>query len=175
MAFRVRAGAEPYDPFPRQLRDHGVGRRKEQELRIESIPGHPKGPEQRLRPGVPSGSSRTSRGGKARWLVVRESHEGIEPLCLRAGSAGLLAVFSFEEEAGMFLRLGGYGSSGWRARESRTGELVSVLCGPCAHTDGVALDPLPGMLEEGTLGLVSVGRRRFLGQLLAGDAETATP
>jgi hypothetical protein len=34
------------------------------------------------------------------------------------GAARVLPVFSFEEEAQMFLRLGGYEESGWRARES---------------------------------------------------------
>jgi hypothetical protein len=79
----------------------------------------------------------------------------------------VLPVFSFEEEAQMFLRLGGYeGDDGWRARESCAGELVSVLLGPCLDAKGVALDPLPEMLEDGTIGLVEVGRRRFVGQLL---------
>jgi hypothetical protein len=41
-----------------------------------------------------------------------------------------------------------------------------VLLGPCLDVEGVALDPLPGMLEDGTVELVEVGRRRFLGQLL---------
>jgi hypothetical protein len=75
----------------------------------------------------------------------------------------------------MFLHLGGYESSGWRARESCAGELVSVLLGPCADVEGVALDPLPQMLEDGTLGLVEVGRKRFVGQLLArGGGRAAT-
>jgi hypothetical protein len=82
----------------------------------------------------------------------------------------LLPVFSFEEEAEMFLLLGGYegddGDDGWRARESCAGELVSVLFGPCLDAKGVALDPLPEMLEHGTIGLVEAGRRRFVGQLL---------
>ena len=83
----------------------------------------------------------------------------------------MLPVFSFEEEAEMFLHLGGYADSGWRARESCAGELVSVLLGPCTDVGGVALDPLPEMLEDGTLGLVGVGRRRFLGQLMASKGE----
>ena len=80
-----------------------------------------------------------------------------------------MPVFSFEEEAEMFLHLGGY--DGWRARESCAGELVSVLCGPCLDAKDVALDPLPQMLEDGTIGLVRVGRRRFVGQLMASKGE----
>ena len=101
-----------------------------------------------------------------RWMVARDREGRLEPLCVRAGTSKVLAVFSFEEEAHMFLHLGGYESSGWRARESCAGELVSVLLGPCADVGGVALDPLPEMLEDGTIGLVEVGRRRFVGQLL---------
>src|SRR5829696_2747828 len=102
-----------------------------------------------------------------RWIVARAGEDRLEPLCVYAGTSKVLPVFSFEEEAEMFLHLGGYADSGWRARESCAGELVSVLLGPCADVEGVALDPLPEMLEDGTLGLVEVGRRRFVGQLLA--------
>jgi hypothetical protein len=82
------------------------------------------------------------------------------------GVARILPVFSFEEEAEMFLRLGGYDGA-WRARESSAGELVSVLCGPCKDVKGVALDPLPEMLKDGTVGLVEVGRESFLEQIFA--------
>jgi hypothetical protein len=82
-----------------------------------------------------------------------------------------LPVFSFEEEARMFLHLGGYEESGWRARESCTAELVSVLFGPCIDVEDVALDPLPEMLDDGTIELVEVGRRRFVGQLLQRGSE----
>jgi hypothetical protein len=75
-------------------------------------------------------------------------------------------MFSFEEEAEMFLHLGGY-DGGWLARESSVGELVSVLGGPCKDVKDVALDPLPEMLKDGTVGLVGVGRESFLGQIFA--------
>ena len=101
-----------------------------------------------------------------RWMIARDGEGRLEPLCVRAGLWKVLPVFSFEEEAEMFLHLGGYEESGWRARESCAGELVSVLLGPCIDVKGVALDPLPEMLEDGTIELVEVGRRRFVGQLL---------
>ena len=53
-----------------------------------------------------------------------------------------LPVFSFEEEARMFLELGAL--DGWRVREPAVGKLTSVLFGPCAGVRRVALDPLPG-------------------------------
>jgi hypothetical protein len=100
-------------------------------------------------------------------MVARDGGKGwLEPLYVRAGLSKVLLVFSFEEEAEMFLHLGGYADSGWRVRESSAGELVSVLYGPCIDVEGVALDPLPEMLEDGTLELVEVGRRRFVEQLL---------
>jgi hypothetical protein len=81
----------------------------------------------------------------------------------------MLPVFSFEEEAEMFLRLGNYDGGSWRARESSAGELISVLCGPCKDVRGVALDPLPEMLKDGTVGLVEVGRERFVEEIFASE------
>ena len=136
--------------------------RKEQGLQIERTPKQeatPSGPQ--------SGPRRRSRASKKRWLIARAGESHLEPLCVRSGAERVLPVFSFEEEAEMFLRLGGYDGGQWRARESCAGELVSVLCGPCKGARGVALDPTPGMLKDGTVGLVGVERRCFLEQLLA--------
>jgi hypothetical protein len=114
------------------------------------------------------GSRRRSPASKTRWLIARDGTGRLEPLCVRRGSARVLPVFSFEEEAEMFVRLGGYeGDGAWRARESSAGELVSVLLGPCKDVGSVALDPLPEMLKDGTVGLVSVERGCFLGRLFA--------
>jgi hypothetical protein len=106
-------------------------------------------------------------------MVARAGEGRLEPLCVQAGAARVLPVFSFEEEAEMFLHLGGYADSGWRTRESSVGELVSVLLGPYLDVEGVALDPLPEMLEDGTIGLVWVRRKRFVGHLLARGWERA--
>jgi hypothetical protein len=43
----------------------------------------------------------------------------------------------FEEEAELFLRLGGYDAQ-WRVRESCAGELVSMLYGPCKAVKSMA-------------------------------------
>jgi hypothetical protein len=112
--------------------------------------------------------------GRTWWLVVREGGNLLEPLCVYAGVERVLAVFSFEEEAKLFLRLGGYDGH-WRARESCADELVSVLDGPCKGVKSVALDPLPEMLEDGTLALVGVGRQRFLKQILVREKRTTAP
>ena len=67
----------------------------------------------------------------------------------------------------MFLGLWEAGFDGWQARESTAGELISVLYGPCASMERVALDPLPKMLVERTLGLVSLSRKRFVDLVLS--------
>ena len=121
-------------------------------------------PKQATKP--PSGPPRRSTGSKTRWLIARDGDVRLEPLCVWAGAARVLPVFSFEEEAEMFIRLGGYDGA-WRARESSAGELVSVLCSSCKDVRGLALDPLPEMLKDGTVRFVEVGRESFLGQIFA--------
>ena len=51
-------------------------------------------------------------------------------------------------------------------RESGAGEIVSVLYGPCASARSVVLDPLPEMVAEEAVGLVSLSRKRFVEQLV---------
>jgi hypothetical protein len=101
------------------------------------------------------------------WLIAKHENRRVEFLTTGREEDGgeILPVFSYEGEAEMFLHLGGYGDS-WSARESSTGEIVSVLCGPCSGVEGVALDPLPEMMDDETLALVRLGRKRFLGWLL---------
>ena len=78
----------------------------------------------------------------------------------------MLPVFNHREEAELSLCFSQLGE-GWRVKESRRGEIGSVLCGPCAFVEGVALDPLPQLLEDGTVALVWTGREHFLERLLA--------
>ena len=119
------------------------------------------------------GASKRRVGPRAlsRWLIVKEGVgvTGLEPLCLDGGGKRMLPVFSFQEEAEMFLYLGGYGDDGWRVRQSSPGELVSILYGPCAEVRSIALDPLPGRLEEGTVDLVTLVRERFVQAVLDGS------
>jgi hypothetical protein len=80
---------------------------------------------------------------------------------------GFLAVFSFKEEAEAFLSLLEDDQKGdWQGRQTSTGELVSVLLGPCAGVRRVALDPLPLSCWGVTLPLVSVDKERFVQELL---------
>jgi hypothetical protein len=77
-----------------------------------------------------------------------------------------LPVFSNEDEAEMFLWLEGV-TDGWQVSESTAGELVSMLYGPCTGVKEVALDPVPEMVVDRTVGLVSLDRKRFIRRVLA--------
>ncbi len=105
--------------------------------------------------------------GSAYWLITKNENGRIEVLTTNlAEGEQALPVFGHEEEAEMFLSLGGAGD-GWRVRKSTAGELVSVLHGPCARVGCVALDPVPMKLEEKTVGLVSLSRERFVDLVLS--------
>jgi hypothetical protein len=99
-------------------------------------------------------------GTRPLWLVAKQRHNGLEVFTI---GTDVLPVFSFREEAEMFLGLGRVAES-WRVRETTCGELVSVLYGPCKGIEHVALDPVPGVVE-----LVSLSRRAFVGALLEGE------
>ena len=94
-------------------------------------------------------------------------------LTVDCGDDEALPVFSHEEEAELFLGLGGVGD-GWRIRESAAGEIVSLLFGPCVAVESVALDPSPLMAPE-MLGLVRVGRDRFLDLITVPDRKSLSP
>jgi hypothetical protein len=117
----------------------------------------------------PQGTRRS--GGRPllreRWLIAKDAERGgPEPLTVAVDGGDTPPVFCFEEEAEMFLRLAGL-EAGWLARPSGCGELVSLLYGPCACVRSVALDPLPGMMRDGTIGLVSLERGRFVDHLMS--------
>ena len=100
------------------------------------------------------------------WLIAENRNNRLEVLTIRTDDEQeTLPVFSSEEEAKMILQFGGV-TGGLRARESSPGELVSVLSGPCAGVKKVALDPSPEMVNEGTVGLISLLRESFLGLIM---------
>jgi hypothetical protein len=90
-----------------------------------------------------------------------------------------LALFSYEQEAEAFLSLlGDDKKKGWRIEQTTAAELVSILLGPCAEVEGVALDPLPLEQSREMLSLVSMSRDLFLQYLLEerrGVAEELAP
>ena len=94
-------------------------------------------------------------------------HLRTEMLTVNCGGGRTLPVFSGEGEAEMFVWLEGAFEDGWQVRETSTGELVSILCGPCVGVRSVALDPSPGMAKAEMIGLVTVARKRFLDRIVA--------
>jgi hypothetical protein len=106
--------------------------------------------------------------GRWHWLITRHATSRMEVLTVCLGSSGeALAVFSFEQEAKMFLDLQRAASEeGWCVRQTSVGELVSVLYGPCADANKVALDPVPEVGRNELVGLPSMHRNDFLRFLL---------
>ena len=98
------------------------------------------------------------------WMIYRLGDGGVEALTLPCFGGKALALFGHEEEAQIFLwSLGSERShGGWRIRESRSGEVASVLCGPCMNVERVTLDPPPTMGAGWTVMLASVDRDEFL-------------
>ncbi len=94
-------------------------------------------------PGVPV---RSRAPGWLLWVIAKHENSRMSLLTVDPGGDGeALAVFSFEEEAEAFLRLGTQGAQ-WQARRTTTGEIISLLYGgPCASAKRVALDPLPAV------------------------------
>src|SRR5215210_1436262 len=112
--------------------------------------------------------------GSAYWLIARNENSRLEVLATDlADTEKAMPVFSHEEEAELFLGLWEVGVGGWQARESSVGELISVLCGSCASVERVALDPLPEMLVERTVGLVSLSRKRFVDLVMSREQPLA--
>ena len=97
------------------------------------------------------------------WLIAAYRTGRLEVLRTSlASGAEALPVFSFEEEARMFLEFGAL-DGGWRVRVTTVGELISIMSGPCAGVDWVALDPLPGPFVEALTGyLAGMGRDAFM-------------
>ena len=81
-----------------------------------------------------------------------------------ADGRSVLPVFSFEEEAALFLSLGVQDS--WQVRGVGAGELVSLLYGPCRGAELVALDPVSGAEAAVVNRCVSLTRKRFVDVLL---------
>jgi hypothetical protein len=104
------------------------------------------------------------------WLVVAERDGRV----FTVGDDAAPAIFSGEGEAEMFRYLG-VGEDGWLVRRTSPAELVSLLEGPCAGAEKVALDPSPEMFVERLVGLVSTGKVRFLERFVKQDRGPGLP
>ncbi len=101
------------------------------------------------------------------WLIEKHEAGRTEVPTVHLESGGeALPVFSWAEEAEMFLSLGGFEEDGWAIRESTAGGLVSMLEEELgAEVEFVALDPMPEMVTPmfGTMiSLVTLDRQSFI-------------
>jgi len=125
----------------------------------------------------PRGGSRTTMlkaklARRSLWLITKDITSRMDIFTTHlCDDRKALVVFSFEEEAQMFLdfRLAMSGG-GWRVRQTSVGELVSVLYGPCSDTKKVVLDPVPKAGREELAELLSMHRNDFLRFLLGKEA-----
>ena len=113
----------------------------------------------------------TSRGVPRRagtqryWVIAKDAKDGFgQPDLLTvdlAGAGQALPVFSFEEEAEMFLWLQTTEDGREEVRETTPGQLVSILYGPCADVGRVMLDPLPEIGARMQNSLLGMDRNDF--------------
>ena len=110
---------------------------------------------------------RSSSVRRVLWLIARgDCSLHLKMLTINlCGDREALPVFSFKEEAEMFLQFA-VPDKGWFVRETTTGELISVLYGPCAGVERIVLDPLPEIFTEAMTYLVSLRRERFVRVLM---------
>jgi hypothetical protein len=123
-------------------------------------------PRREMSGGMETLKSEAFHGGRRAtyWLIVERGR--VCPAALTVGTSSdeeALAIFSFREEALLFLSVQGL-AEGWTVTEAKADELISVLLDSCPAR--VALDPLPGVLGGKMVGLLSEERERFLGDLL---------
>ena len=77
--------------------------------------------------------------GRQPWIIKSRQNHRTEALTIDAGVQGsFLAIFSFEEEALLFLRLGGLEGL-WRTSETDAATLAKT----CSGVECVVLDPFP--------------------------------
>lgn len=100
-------------------------------------------------------------------MIIKRTIRQLDVLTIGSEGDEALPVFSFEEEAEMYLRFAaGAASEDWSVRETSVGELTSVLYGQCASVGQVALDPLPQVCGGALAGLCGVHREEFVRRLM---------
>jgi hypothetical protein len=103
------------------------------------------------------------RAGTQRYWVITKDGSGWPDLLTvdLNGTGEALPVFSFEEEAEMFLWLQTT-EDGWEVTEITPGQLVWILYGPCADVGRVVLDPLPEIGLNMQNSLLGMDRNDFV-------------
>jgi hypothetical protein len=118
------------------------------------------------REGAETAGGVSRRAGTQRyWVIAKDTKDGVGQLELLTvdldGTGEALPVFSFEEEAEMFLWLQRT-EEGREVRETTPGQLVSILYGPCADVGRVMLDPLPEIGASMQISLLGMDRDDFV-------------
>ena len=112
--------------------------------------------------------------GAVYWLICDGTGPPGALVLDLAGLGRTLPVFSFPEEAEMFLRLDGLDGD-WEVREGVAGDFFPHFFGPRAGVESVVLDPLPGAMGDGAEGAVGIGPGRFVDRFLGAPAPDAVP
>ena len=114
-----------------------------------------------------SRAARTPDPATSYWLIEKHEAGRTEVPTVHLENGGeALPVFSWAEEARMFLDLGVFRKGGWAIRESTAGRLVSMLEEKrCTEVEFVALDPMPEMASptfDTMISLVTLDRQSFI-------------
>ena len=115
--------------------------------------------------------------GATRWLIADLTDGNMDVFTIDDGGERVLPVFSFLDEAQMYVRLqlgSPLKTPGWGPRASSAGEIVSVLYGPLSDVARVALDPLPEVCGASVLNLLCVRREAFVRSLVGEGRATAS-
>lgn len=100
------------------------------------------------------------------WLIMRSRASRLEVLTVaRPGGDEILPIFSQGESALVFLQLCA-AKGGWQVRQTRVGELISILHGPCAQVSRIVLNPSAETLCGDTGGPAGMRRASFVDALL---------
>jgi hypothetical protein len=111
------------------------------------------------------GSGTGVSDGAVYWLICDGTGPPGALVLDLAGLGRTLPVFSFPEEAEMFLALDGLGEE-WEVREGVARDFFPHFFGPRAGVESVVLDPLPGAMGDGAEGSVGIGPERFVDRFL---------
>jgi hypothetical protein len=112
-----------------------------------------------------------------RWLIADRTDGRMDVFTIDDGGDRVLPIFSFLDEAEMYVRLqigNPLGTSGWEPRAFSPGEIVSVLYGPLSDVARVALDPLPEVCGRTVLDLLCVRREAFVLSLVGEGTSAAS-
>jgi hypothetical protein len=109
-----------------------------------------------------------------RWLIARLTDGKMDALTLDGGGDRVLPVFSFRDEAEMYVRFQ-LGTLGWEPREYSADEIASMLYRSLSDVTRVALDPLPEACDKTLLDLLCVRRDVFVRSLLGEEGDFDAP